>query len=94
MQENRRSLYQYQKSRKERFKEQIIRLLGSRCEVCSNEPSRIEFRDLEHPFRPKYASNKVTLYRMILDGEFNSSNVKALCPECWIENRRVWKETK
>jgi len=83
----------YLKDRYGRFKDQVIRLLGSRCERCNNpEADRIEFRDMACPLRKQFSANKVSLFRKVLDGEYHSSNLKLLCDDCYLTNRSEWKE--
>src|SRR5882757_4181149 len=91
--DSRRNHYNYIKYRKEKFIEQLHKLLGGICHNCADPaPTRIEFIDISDPRRLTYQNSRVTLHRKILDGEINSNLFKLLCSDCWIQHRREFRD--
>lgn len=79
------ALYDYNKSRRDAYKEKAYTILGSKCSLCgSADTLRHRFIDPCHPLAGRYQTNPVTLFRRICHEPELQNDLYLICRECRI----------
>jgi hypothetical protein len=83
--EHLRALYDYNKARREAYKEQAYMILGAKCSLCgSTDTLRHRFVDEFDPRANQYRTNPITLFRRICIEPELRNDLYLICRECRI----------